>query len=231
LYDHLVPEGRNQSDREFRQKRGVTGWIALTGRPLRLIGEITKPLMRRICRGEKGVACFIEKYGKPMCGSRISELAAKSALAGETQYLGVPVKSLVNHDVTIGVLRYCASLDSLPLNDCDLAFLGCVAHIISAVVNNFNLQKQTLRSIKFASAVEKFTMTSNYSEFLEFVAESLSSKISSVYVAFRIGEERILRLLHAHGISAPVPDLRYNGQLSDYSASLTGITWSLPTLV
>jgi hypothetical protein len=225
LFDRLTPDGKNRHDPECCRKRGVTGWIALTGCPLRLLGITPQPLLNSICRGENASNHAFDEFGPPVTGGRISETAAKSAAAGETQYLGVPVISVTNRSIVTGVFRYCARLDSHLLTECDLEFLKHAAHIVSAVLRHFNSQKQLTRSIKFPAAVCRLKETANFHEFLDYAAESLSSNISSIYVGFRVGGKRILRILEARGISAPVRDLR--GLLSDYSATQTGITWAL----
>jgi len=227
LYDRLLPSERYRFDKEYSKRRGITGWIALTGCPLKLHGRPSDELIRVQFPNDHRFQCLLNEYGFPISGSRISETLAEIATSGWTQYLGAPVISATNNSVTIGVIRYTAKLEQPLVEESDLEFLKGVAHLIAVVIRNSNANRHLSRQIKFASAYSNFKQKSRYHDFLGFVADSLSSKIASVYVAFWIGNERILRLVDAYGISDPVAKLRFTSKLADYSESGTGITWNL----
>jgi len=226
LNDVLVRDGHARNDMFCRKTRGITGFVCIACCPLMLIGASPDSVIESQCEKVTNIKVSIAKYGFPLRGCNISESTYQLARSAKQQYIGVPIFSNTAQG-SIGVLRYVADLNQPHLNTYDLGFLAEVAKIIASTIRAFRFIRNLKRQIEFNPAVKHFQTTGDFSDFLKYIAHSLSSKIASVYVVFSLEGRQTLRLLNAWGISDSVSTLRHQGELHDYHDNTKGLTWKL----
>ncbi len=212
-----------------RADRGFTGWVAVTGFPLRINSERSHPKIKDLMKIDNTISEKVLEYGAPEWGHRISEHKTDWREGWSKRYLAVPVKSVNDPDITIGVLRYVCPLESKELTHIDLPILESFAKILSAIVNLERIKIVCSRDIRLELEAAYLQSSGDYDRFLKFVASSMRSAISSLYLPILIENNTHLRLMSAHGISGNVGELREQNKILDYTKITKGLTWEILT--
>ncbi len=225
LYDRLAT---SRNDEWSRKKRGLTGWIAVSGHYLLVNGEQDSVILGLIdkIRPETSPACNL--YGLPYWGHRMSE--APSDPKRPKRYLGIPIKSVDSPSTTIGVIRYACPLEGAPLTEIDLAFLEEIGSILSALLHLECTKVRALREAELPHQVERLKRNGNLQNFLSFMSVGLRSQIISTYIDIgpTIGrKEPCVRLVDAVGIAGTVA--KHRTKICDYLGQTNppGFTWWL----
>ncbi len=228
LYDRLSRDDSHRVSPETCRERGLTGWVAVTGLPLRVNSvRYADNLSGRLKENKRAMQQCI-MYGYPKWGSRISEfLRQDEDDTWSTRYIAVPVKSLIETDKTIGVLRFTGPLTIAELTQFDLFFLEGVAGIIAALLNIHSVKVISNRDRELEKEEMRLNSTGDISKFLEFIATSLRSRISSLYIYISVCNQSVLRLFDAHGISGRTGELRKDNAIKDYNQNTGGLTYNL----
>lgn len=211
-----------------REQRGLTGWVAVAGHYLLVNGEQDSIILNLISKIRPDTSPACNRYGYPFWGHRMSE--APSDPARPKRYLGVPVKSVVSPDITIGVLRYACPLEGAELTVNDLAFLEEIATIIGALLNLEPTKVRALREADLPHQTDNLKRNGNLDDFLSFMSWSLRSQIVSAYldIGHVLDDKAHLRLIDAVGIDGTVA--KHRKKLNDYTGSdqsKKGFTWWL----
>ena len=227
LHDSIVLDDGKKSD-TARYNRGLTGWVAVSGQPLRINNERAKerladtpldnPLAKEAC----------DVYGTPVWGNHVSEQPNRTSNVGfSIRYLAVPIKSIYDENITIGVLRYsCRAAESKELTHFELFFLEEVARIISSVNNLERMKINIQREKDLDEEIEHLKKTKDFQQFLKFVTQSLRSNISSLYLSSKSKNSNpVLCLFDAYGITNDVGSQRES--ISNYTSSTGGLTWRI----
>ena len=224
LYDRLAAR---RNDEMPRKKRGLTGWIAVSGHYLLVNGEQDSVILDLISKIRPETAPACNRYGPPFWGRRMSE--APNDPTRPKRYLGVPVKSVDSPELTIGVLRYACPLEGAELTVNDLAFLEEISSILSALLHLECTKVRALREAELPHQVERLKRNGNLHEFLSFMSVGLRSQIISAYLDIGqvIGENSCVRLVDAVGIDSTVS--KHRMRLRDYTGDENppGFTWWL----
>ena len=226
LCDRLTLDSKKDSMAN-RKNRGLTGWVCVTGHPLKVNSERSKERLDEILRDYPWMLPEVNKYGPPAWGNHISEFPMDDPDKWSKRFLGVPFKTVTYPHVTIGVLRYSSIPEGGVLTESDVYFLESMAELVSAVKNMDCFKTICLRSHRLPFEAKMFEETGNFYEFLQFIAKAMISKIASLYVYLNIDEKPVLRLVDAYGISGFTAELRSAGRISDYNSENTGLTWQL----
>jgi hypothetical protein len=232
LGDRLQTEDLRRSD-VVRVKRGLTGWVAVSGVPVLINSDPSPGVYEKILGEGDEIGRAYAKYGNPVWGNRISDFPTvdEDRKHWSKRFLAVPIKSvkLGSHNVhkVIGVVRYTCNPRRPPLTTLDQLFLEKVAHFIACIKNLERIKNLAEREIRFELEKLIFEKTGGISRFLGFVAEALQSELASLYVVVEAEHTPVLRLLDAHGTGGLIGDLRANGEIKDYSAKTGGLTWQL----
>ncbi len=116
---------------EYEPGEGLTGWVAKTGRPLRITNVKDMEELRRIADD----LVWSKKY---------SEISAKPGQA----YVGVPILSREG-DAVIGVLRVSGKVTGGPFNERDEALLSNVAAMVSIAIENSQRYEREKRRARY----------------------------------------------------------------------------------
>ncbi|HET92421.1 MAG TPA: GAF domain-containing sensor histidine kinase [Chloroflexi bacterium] len=116
---------------EYAPGEGLTGWIAKTGRPLRITNVKDNDELRRIADD----LVWSKKY---------SEISAKPGQA----YVGVPILSREG-DAVIGVLRVSAKAKGGQFDERDEALLSQVAAMVSIAIENSQRYEREKRRARY----------------------------------------------------------------------------------
>lgn len=229
LCDTLTREDLKKS-LESRRTRGLTGWVAVTGLPLRVNNEFAKELLEQIAYQSPEAARKCDKYGSPIWARRITEFIPTKPLDKWTKrVLAVPIPAVNDPKRTIGVLRYTCLKEDPELTRLDLWCIAEAARLYAAVQGLQHVRTLSTRENTFAEEELRLQTTGNLRRFLQFIAQSLRSEIASVYICIRRNGRMTLRLFDAHGIEEQVAQLREDTTLHDYNESTGGLTWELFT--
>ncbi len=226
LYDRLASETAKKSPKA-KSERGYTGWVAVTGCPLRINSERMQPRLEDLMQIKGKVKEKVLEYGEPVWGHRISEHADNQEEGWSKRYLAVPIKSVEDEDITIGVLRYACPIESKELTHIDTPILESFSQIISAILHLDRIRTVASRDIELELEGKYLNDCWDYDRFMQFIAKSTRSAISSLYLPLTIDGELRLRLVAAHGISGAVSELRSKHQVKDYSKDTKGLTWEI----
>ncbi|GJL65121.1 MAG: hypothetical protein NPIRA05_00920 [Nitrospirales bacterium] len=226
LYDRLSSQSEKRSEYS-RKMRGLTGWVAVSGHPLLIndqndLNDLISKLKIDIPLQS---TCLV--YGMPLWGNRVTEFLYEDPHKWIKHYLAVPIKSIINPNCTIGVLRYACSLESQELNEMDQWALSWLAQIISNIKNLEYEKTVHDRNKTLPHRIAHLRENGDLHSFLEFLATSLRSKIASAYISVTEEDKTKLRLIEAFGISGKISDLRKKGEIEDYSHERSGLTWQL----
>jgi len=134
LCDRLASDEEKESS-VSRETRGLTGWVCVTGYPLKVNSERSKERLEEVLQDYPWMLPEVNKYGAPAWGNHISEFPMDNPDQWSKRFLGVPVKSITSPHVTIGVLRYSSIPEGGVLTESDLYFLESMAELVSAVKN------------------------------------------------------------------------------------------------
>ena len=232
--------GKERDDLDCRSTRGLTGWVALSGHPLRRnrtkdLDSTHNDITKTFVEDYPSTKTACEIYGAPQWGSRVAEFSVKKYPNWQSRYLAVPVHARVPtksdpEPPVVGVLRYtCERFRSSPLTDEDTFFLKSMVFVLSTLLNLGRIRIHAARKDLFELKKRQFEETGDFAKFLKFIAWSLRSKIAALYICLNVDGKETLRLFDAHGISDRPGALRARGELSDYSAANDppGLTWSL----
>jgi hypothetical protein len=228
LYDRLcsgVDERRSQTAQEHR---GLTGWVAVTGHYLKINSERADVMLKEMPKVRPEVGQAIIWYGSPVWARRTSEYLAPDSQESKEwskRFLAVPIRSVHDPSLTIGVLRYTCSLAGGELTEIDRIFLESVAALLSTIENLERVKTSTGRDTRRDLEISHLRSAGNLQRFLRFVAESTQSEIASLYVLLKINDQEILRLIDAYGIKDSVHRLR--DEIRDYSVETRGLTWEI----
>lgn len=139
------------------------------------------------------------------------------------------------------MLRYACRRQYGPdITDADRAFMQSVTEIFGALVNVERCKPVVERGDRLDLEIQRFRDHGQLDKFVQFIANSTRSKISSLYIKLSIrhsdqskqskqsDQATILRLFDAYGLQGEVASYR-NSQppLQDYSDARTGLTWKL----
>jgi len=204
----------------------LTGWVAVTGHPVLLNHENDKDALNRFSQDHIEFAPMSEEYGEPEWAGRISEYR-KEDNAGNRRFVAVPIKSFVDSQKTIGVIRYTCPGSFPEVTGLDQGFLEGAARIISAIENLKREKIWNGRELLAQAVNRQFEFDGDFAEYLKFIAEYTMSEIASLYICLGQEPNTRLRLVDASGLSKPILALRQDKQLHDYSHSRTGLTWKL----
>lgn len=225
LCDSLFSDNDKKSD-IARETRGLTGWVALTGIPLRVNSARSQESLEDMIKENSLAEQLCEKYGLPKWGHRISEfLRPNNAQGWSKRFMAVPIKSIIDTNKTIGVLRYCCPLKSKELTQLDLLVFESVAELISTLKNIKQVRILCNRDNELEKEQLSFQQSGDFSSFLAFIAYALRSRICSLYIALNIKGNNMLRLVDAYGISGYTGDVR--ADIKDYSANEGGLTFEI----
>lgn len=228
LCDSLCDDSAKRSD-SSREKRGLTGWIAVSGIPLLLNSSRSQEMIDDLIKENTLADQSCQKYGHPKWGHRISEFYTPiDQNTWSKRFIGVPITSIINKDKTIGVIRYACPVKSNELSKIDLLFLSNIASLISIIKNIKQISVLCNRDCEFEREKMKFNHYGDISEFLQFIAYSLRSEICSLYFKVDCKEDWVLRLFDAYGISEYTGDCRE--RIKDYSPNDTGLTYEIFTM-
>jgi hypothetical protein len=224
LHDRLCPDAEKASP-EHALRRGLTGWVAVTGQYLKINNERAQSLLEDLEKERPDIRHHRTLYGRPVWGRRTTEVADKSAADWSKRYLAVPIL-LNNHtQQVIGVLRYTCELNGPELTDIDRTILENLATIISAVLSLDRIKAVTSRAERLKLEIPHLRTSGDLNQFLKFLSTSTRSKIASLYVWLPINGRSVLRVLDAYGLSGTVADLR--DQLADDEEITSGLTWQI----
>lgn len=229
LYDRLTPD-ELKGELEARENRGLTGWVAVTGCPLRINSERAQPILEEIYSTNPIIHEKCKIYGVPTWGRHIAEFIIEKGKKAEKwtkRFLAVPIKSIIDPSITIGVLRYTCTLEERELTRLDLPIIQSISDIISTVLNLDRIKRITMRDSLLELEMMKFRKTGNFYNFLKFIADSLGSEISSLYISIELNGREIVRLFDAYGISDEVGILRSEDLIKDHDNDMQGLTWEL----
>jgi len=221
LHDRLA-DARDREAEWARKSRGLTGWVAVAGHHLLVNGEYGQKGLLSLAEDRPETQGACQTYGSPIWGRHISE--APSDPDKPKRYVGVPVKSSIDGERTIGVLRYACPCAGTELAEADLILLKELSHVISATLGLEAATTRAFRESHLAHEKDHLRRTYDFAAFLRFVAVSLRSSIASVYleVGGVLGSESRLRLVEAYGIRGSVGLLR--DEIEDYPAHGGGFT-------
>ena len=228
LCDSLCESDCYDAD-EARHKRGLTGWVAVSGLPLKINNERDEERLKEIrnISVKYGSACG--KYGTPYWGNHISEEKRGSRENWSNRYLAVPIISVLNQDKIIGVLRYSRDLRSKEIGQIDTPILESIASLLAAVYNLDKSKILNTRENDLGLEITRLQHISNYCNFLNFTARAYLSEISSLYLYLPLEKKPVLRLFDAVGISGSVNKLRSEKKIADYydKERRPGLTWEI----
>ena len=233
LKDKLLSGSVNRSENKLRKIRGLTGWVAVSGIPLRVNREADEQKLSSIPDDNPDARKACDRFGCPMWGHRVSELGDSQKLKDDplwqNRYIAVPVFSATVKKLTIGVLRYTCSLRDQELTRSDLSYLMEASRIVSALLNVRSVRSRSNRELTKSSVLERFEHSFDVRRILEFIRESMESEIASLYVTLSKGSETRIRLVDAAGLPEEIEELRLSGRLKDHSSAHTrkGITGAI----
>lgn len=225
LHDRLSTADEKFSEKA-RQYRGLTGWVAVTGFPLRVNSERAKERLEEIKHDNPEVCEKCDAYGTPVWGQRTSEFVIKGGQWSK-RLVAVPIKSVADDSIVIGVLRYVCTIESREITHFDVPILEAMARIASSILNLFRVSNLATRDHLLNIHISELTKTGNITNLLNCISSSFNSEITSLYLLLNCGGKEFLRLFDAHGISGPIGELRSKGLIQDYSDSSRGLTWEL----
>ncbi|MEW6291194.1 MAG: hypothetical protein AB1545_15220 [Thermodesulfobacteriota bacterium] len=225
LHDRLSTADEKFS-KKARQDRGLTGWVAVTGFPLRVNSERAKERLEEIKHDNPEVCEKCDNYGTPIWGQRTSEFVIKDG-SWSKRLLAVPIKSVSDDSVVIGVFRYVCTIESREITHLDVPILEAMARIASSIINLSRVNNIATRSNLLDLHISEVSKTGNILTLLSFFSKTFSSEITSLYIHLNCGGKEFLRLFDAHGISGPIGELRTKGLVKDYTHSSQGLTWEL----
>ena len=215
-----------RADETPRKERGLTGWVAVAGHPVLLNHENDKVALDRFSLDHPETVEKCRLYGEPVWAQRISEFHPEQD-AGNRRFVAVPIRSSVDSDTTIGVIRYtCADRDP-EITGLDQGFLEGMARIVSALENLKRVKTRSDRVLLAEAKARQFESDGDFSSYLAFIAEYTMSEIASLYIRLGHEPEARLRLVDAFGLSKPVRKLRLRNRLYDYTQARSGLTWEL----
>lgn len=226
LCDRLSSDDEKISDRA-RRKRGLTGWVAVTGHTLRVNSERSKSRLEDIVKDDPETQPQCNKYGTPLWGNHIAEFPRDDSPSWSKRFLAVPIKSLYSPSTTIGVLRYTCLPEGGVLTEIDTIFLKSMAEIISVIKNLEQVKTHSLRKYQLPLQEKFFEESGNFYDYLSFICQSLNSNISSLYICLNINGKRVLRLFDAYGVTRYTGELRLKNKLKDYNDDSKGLTHQL----
>ena len=223
LCDRLCP---CRGDDKAREKRGLTGWVAVTGHPVLLNHENDKVALDRFSSDHPKSANKCDDYRQPVWSQRISEFHPEE-LAGNRRFVAVPIQSVVDSNKTIGVIRYSCSDQYPEITGFDQGLLEGAASIISALENLKRVKTRSSRVLLAEAKARQFESDGDFSEYLAFIAKHTMSEIASLYISLGPKENARLRLVDAFGLSKPIRNLRQKNRLRDYTHAKPGLTWRM----
>jgi hypothetical protein len=216
----------NPAAEQARAERGLTGWVAVTGHPVRLNHENDSVVLDRISLDHPESAAMCQHYGQPVWARRISEFHTDTE-PWNRRYVAVPIQSVVDPATTIGVLRYTCSDRDPEITRLDQGFLEAMARVISGLENLRRVKIRCHRALLAEANARQFESDGDFSSYLAFIAESTISEIASLYIRLEHKGEARLRLVDAFGISSDVRELRHKKRLHDHTRDKQGLTWKL----
>lgn len=247
LHDRLSKDNE-KSDGSARKARGITGWVAVSGHPLRINRERDNAFLQDVKLESAALNAICEEFGDPEWGSRVSEFRGTDSKDWHARLLAVPIRSVTSEDKVIGVLRYtCERATTKALRREDLSFLESMGSLISMVLNLGRIRVLAERRALIDQRIAKFEETGDFGPLLRFMARAFRSKIASLYLLVNINGIDVLRLVDAFGIADDVSELprieagsesnedsgtgnasaRYRPGIRDYTPQNTGLTWRL----
>jgi hypothetical protein len=229
LCDSLVNDDEKRNE-ICRLSRSLTGWVAVSGLPLKVNNSRSKDNLTDKLKEQKAYKKACDKYGYPLWSYRVSEFPKPEDESGwSTRFMAIPINSVIKPNKTIGVLRFSCGIDSKnELSELDLLYFRSVAEIISVLKNMAQVKILCSRDALLEKEAMLFRQTGDFSSFLKFIASVMRSEICSLYISLKIKDEARIRLVDAHGISGCTGDLR--DRIKDYSHERTGLTYGISKL-
>ena len=182
LHDRL---STTRAEESTRKARGLTGWVAVTGVPLKINNLKHADALAGQCCEDEHFKYNCRIYGIPMWSKRISEFpnATNSVDDWSKRYMAVPIQSLIDTNKSIDVLRFVSNIRLPELSEFDLIFIEGIGNILSALINMENVKTIANRDERLSNEIIRFEKDGDFSRFLRFTAEALRSKISSLYIS------------------------------------------------